>query len=243
LKPLENQVYLAASADRVRLALENYRSDPEVASLLTELFVRRMEIFSAALALWGAKTNLTARPGDSFETAFHIIDSLIPLVLAKNFGPDDFRGAFGAPSRVLDFGSGAGFPGLILASACDAHFVLVEARQKRASFLKLTAAEMDLSNVDILGGRLTSALDTPGTFDAAISRASGPSASFYEIATHALKPEGIAILYSTPAKRLDLTIARDFGLGSCQRLNYTVRRADESVERVLAVWRKQKNRP
>jgi 16S rRNA G527 N7-methylase RsmG len=61
--------------------------------------------------------------------------------------------AFVSGSRVLDLGSGAGFPALILAAACDADFLLMEARRKRASFLRVTAAEMGLSNVQVDSAR------------------------------------------------------------------------------------------
>ena len=218
--------------------LDGYRSDPALAPFLSEGFVQRMAIFATTLALWGAKTNLTARPADAVETAFHVIDSLMPLVLANGPNGDDLASGFASGSRVLDFGSGAGFPGLVLASACDAHFVLAEARQKRASFLKVAASEMGLSNVEILAGRFSSAFDIPGSFDAVVSRASGPSTAFYELAAHALTPDGVAILYSTPSQRLELTAARHAGLGSYRRWKYTVRRADKPVERILAIWRK-----
>ncbi len=195
-----------------------------------------MEIFAATLALWGAKTNLTAHPDDPVEIAFHIIDSLMPLVLANSPG---FPAVFTAQGKVLDFGSGAGFPGLILASACEAHFILAEARLKRASFLKVAAAEMRLNNVEVLVDRLIGAPDVLSSFDAVTSRASGPSAVFYEIAEHALVPGGTAVLYSTPSQRLDLTAARNAGLDSYRRLDYIVRRGGEIAQRVLAVWRKQ----
>jgi 16S rRNA G527 N7-methylase RsmG len=61
--------------------------------------------------------------------------------------------AFVAGTRVLDLGSGAGFPALILAAACDADFLLMEARRKRASFLRLIAAEMGLANVQVDSAR------------------------------------------------------------------------------------------
>jgi 16S rRNA G527 N7-methylase RsmG len=137
----------------------------------------RIETFAAALALWGARLNLTAAPDNPGEIAFHIIDSLAPLILAirdevppptARAGSTDalvakstvmptaragLADAFVSGSRVLDLGSGAGFPALILAAACDADFLLMEARRKRASFLRVTAAEMGLSNVQVDSAR------------------------------------------------------------------------------------------
>src|SRR5579885_2785423 len=132
-------------ADQIRTALDSCRDEAVLARVLTARFLQRMERFGAVLALWGARTNLTAKPEDPAEIAFHIADSLMPL----KFMPD----ILGEGMRVLDFGSGAGFPGLVLASACDAQFTLAEARQKRASFLKVAAAEMGLDNTEILSAR------------------------------------------------------------------------------------------
>jgi len=188
-----------------------------------------MERFGAVLALWGARTNLTAKPEDPAEIAFHIADSLMPL----KFMPD----ILGEGMRVLDFGSGAGFPGLVLASACDAQFTLAEARQKRASFLKVAAAEMGLDNTEILSARLQEKAVVPH-FHAVFSRASGPPADFHAIAAAALLPEGLAILYSTPSQRLDLASAQRRGLVDYRRYPYSLRRGAGRVDRVLAVWRK-----
>ena len=229
-------------------ALDVYRSDPRLARVLKEPFVRRMEVFAAALSLWGAKTNLTARPLDHAETAFHIADSLMPLVLPgvsspEDSHPDDSRWlgmlaeAFATDRHILDFGSGAGFPGLILASACGARFTLVEARRKRASFLAVVAGEMGLDNVEILATKLTAEPLTP-VFDMALSRASGPAAMFYQIAARVLRPTAVAILYSAPSQRLDLASASRAGLGNYHRCRYVLPRGSASVERSLSIWRR-----
>ncbi len=58
------------------------------------------------------------------------------------------------PERVVDVGSGGGFPGLVIAAVApgaDVH--LVEPLQKRARFLAMTAAELGLTNVTVHGLR------------------------------------------------------------------------------------------
>jgi len=112
-------------------------------------FLSRIERFAATLALWGSRTNLTARPDDPSELGFHIIDSLAPLSVTGWPEGVLLEGCFGPGRRVLDLGSGAGFPGLVLAAACKAEFTLIEARHKRASFLRIAAAEMSLANVTV----------------------------------------------------------------------------------------------
>jgi 16S rRNA (guanine(527)-N(7))-methyltransferase RsmG len=200
--------------------------------LLTDAFLDRMEIFAQTLALWGTRANLTAKPEDAAEIAFHIVDSLMPLPVL----PDPFQ----AGNQILDFGSGAGFPGLILASLCPARFTLAESRQKRASFLKVAAAQMGLDNVEILPFRLQPAALTP-SFHAALSRASGPPIDFYRIAGSTLIPGGVAILYASPSQRLELASAQANGLAGYQRHSYSLRHRKVLVNGVLAVWRKQEN--
>ena len=50
---------------------------------------------------------------------------------------------------MLDIGSGAGFPGLVIAAAINASVTLVEARRKRATFLTEAVIEMGLKNVRV----------------------------------------------------------------------------------------------
>ena len=195
-----------------------------------------MVAFGTALALWGNKTNLTARPQDAARTVFHIVDSLMLLALARDRQIAGLAGTFGEGRRVLDFGSGAGFPGLVLASASEARFTLSESRRRRASFLTVAAHEMALDNVEIIAARISHST-VSRTYDAVLSRASGPSPEFYALASNALVPGGVAILYASPSQRLDLAAARTAGLIDYRHYPYAVRRPDGAVERLLAVWR------
>jgi len=57
--------------------------------------------------------------------------------------------------EVVDIGTGAGFPGMILAIALpDIHFTLVEPLMKRTAFLHLVKSTYDLQNVTILTERV-----------------------------------------------------------------------------------------
>jgi 16S rRNA (guanine527-N7)-methyltransferase len=200
-------------------------------------FGERIEKFAAAIALWGARMNLTARPDDPSELAFHIIDSLMPLVIAHWGQAPIINEAFTEGRRVLDLGAGAGFPGLVLAAASPADFVLAEPRRKRASFLSVTAAEMGLPNVAVEAVRGDSA-KFAASFDTVIARALGRPAEFYPMAAAALKPRGVAILFANPGQRLELEAARACGMGEHERLEYALVRGERDVRRILAVWRK-----
>jgi 16S rRNA (guanine527-N7)-methyltransferase len=65
--------------------------------------------------------------------------------------------ALNKPSAyVLDVGSGAGLPGLVIAAMLDeAHVELVERRKKRATFLRGAVAAMKLQNVTVVGADVT----------------------------------------------------------------------------------------
>lgn len=86
--------------------------------------------------------NLTSKSDIDFVVEKHIVDSLTML----EFIPDG--------AKVIDIGSGAGFPGLILAIARhDASFTLVDSIGKKCDFLRNTAEKLGLKNVQVLCDR------------------------------------------------------------------------------------------
>ena len=198
-------------------------------------FLTRIDRFAASLALWGRRTNLTARPDDPVELAFHVIDSVMPLVLVSQPDAAPLRSLLDPDRIVLDLGSGAGFPGLILAAASDARFVLLEGRRKRAHFLTVTAAAMGVANVTVDAIRRDPAELAP-TFDIVVGRAFARPGLFCRSAARALRPDGIAILYATTVQAIDSADAA--GLLACLRLRYEVPRRDTLLARCLLVWRK-----
>ncbi len=168
-----------------------------------EGFLERIEKMAATLALWGTHTNLTADASDPAEIAFHIIDSLAPIACAGGANREALEAALAEGGTVLDLGSGAGFPGLVLAAAFAARFTLVEARRKRASYLEVAAHEMDLMNVAIEQRRASAGSIAGGSYHLVTARAFGTSIELYEIAAAALRPGGILLLYASADQVLD----------------------------------------
>ncbi len=197
----------------------------------------RLAKFAAALALWGGATNLTAAPHDPAEVAFHILDSLAPLVLAARPEGRALGESFAPGRRILDLGSGAGFPGLVLAAATEARFTLLEARRKRASFLAVAATEMGLTSVEV-DSRHRDPKALPREFEVVTGRAFAQPAIFYRSAANALKTDGIAVLYANPDQTLDQVSAAAAGFGESQQFPYTVPRANRRVPRLLVVARR-----
>ena len=212
-------------------------------------FPGRIEAFAAALARWGSKLNLTSAPDDAGEIAFHIIDSLTPLILAPrteeaaSTAQAALAGALMAGARVLDLGSGAGFPALILAAACargdTPAFTLLEARRKRASFLSVAAAEMGLANVRVASSRGDSTT-LEAVFDVVTARAFAEPAMAYRTAAAALKPGGRAILFVGPAQRPALEQAGQDAFEPAAFIDYEVPRDQAGVAHMLAVSRRRR---
>jgi 16S rRNA (guanine527-N7)-methyltransferase len=194
----------------------------------------RIERIAAAIAVWGSRFNLTAHPEDPSELARHILDSLAPLFASA---PEAIAATFRAKHRVLDLGSGAGFPGLVLASTTPARFVIAESRRRRASFLEVAAREAELANVVIDARRLEPG-DLNADFDSIIARAFARPREFWRMADSALTTGGIAILWARRGQRLDLDDARAFGLSLAAEFEYSIEFAHGVVDHMLIAMRK-----
>ena len=87
---------------------------------------------------WNEKINLISRRDIDNVMMHHIVHSLFILRVAS----------FRAGARVLDFGTGGGFPGIPLALACpDVHFHLIDSIGKKVRVVESIAHELNLSNV------------------------------------------------------------------------------------------------
>lgn len=119
----------------------NQLLDQEEIRLNDETIVK-LENFASLLHEWNQIHNLTgAKSIDGIYA--NIIDSLYPLTFISQ------------PKSLLDVGTGAGFPGLVLAIAYpQTEIVLVEPLKKRVSFLKYAAIDLVLPNVKVEAKRV-----------------------------------------------------------------------------------------
>lgn len=106
----------------------------------------RLEALSAALINENQRQNLISRPSEAQMWVRHIADSAQLL----RFVPRE------TPSRPwLDLGTGAGFPGLVIAALRpEWKIVLVESRARRVEWLEHMVRELDLGNCRVEGRRL-----------------------------------------------------------------------------------------
>jgi len=124
---------------------------------IPENFFKNIQKYKEHLFKWNKIHNLTGAKDEKTLDEF-IYDALFPI----SFLP--------LCSSLLDIGTGAGFPGMILAIALpDVKVTLAEPLSKRASFLQFIKADLNLENVTVMKKRVEEM--EPQIFDVVTSRA------------------------------------------------------------------------
>lgn len=148
--------------------------------------INDLERFAGLVSKWTAKINLIAR--GSVETLWerHVIDS----VQVYRFAPDYYE-------KWVDLGSGGGFPGIVAAIVAkekhpNAVFVLIESDQRKATFLRTAARELDLP-VTVLASRIEEA--PPQGADVVTARALTALSGLIPLVSRHLDSKGIALLH------------------------------------------------
>lgn len=172
------------------------RPDQEFARVFSRGFLQildrvpspdELRAFSRYLFLllqWNRAHRLTGyrRSSDIVERLF--LDSLLFL---RWISPEGFD--------LLDFGAGAGIPGLpIKIAEPRIRLTLLEARRVRVSFLATAIRELELTGVCLLRGRaealIASDAELLGAFDTVVARAAAPLHSILPLALVFLRPGG-----------------------------------------------------
>lgn len=180
---------------------------------------RRLADYLAELDIWRRRTNLTG-PFESAELVTHALES----VLAERLISHNIR--------VIDIGSGAGFPGIALAIARpDLSIALLEPRRKRVAFLEHVTRGLALSNADVLGQRAQALRADSGSFQAATIRAVGDLTGTIGRAPF-LEAGGLLLAWTTEPARLARDLEAAFSAGS-------VLRVPGSEKRVIATFQKR----
>lgn len=132
------------------------------------------------LVRWNRQINLTAITKPDAMTVKHLIDSL-------HLVPQLQQG-----EHLLDIGSGAGFPALVLAvMRPDCRISSIDAVAKKISFQKHCARLLKLENFQALHGRVEQlALQQPEQFDLVVSRAFSSLELFAELGLPLTRPGG-----------------------------------------------------
>ena len=130
--------------------------------------LRAFETYSELLLEWNRRFNLTAITDPIEIQTKHFLDSLSCLKAMS----------LSAKMRIIDVGSGAGFPGMPLKIAFpEIQLTLVEANGKKAEFCRFLAKELRLGEVTVLHARAEGVGRDPlqrETYDWALARAVAP---------------------------------------------------------------------
>ena len=119
---------------------------------LSEQQMQQLAAYEALLLDWNEKINLTAIRDVPGIRAKHFLDSL-SCALAFGLNP---------PRSLIDVGTGAGFPGLVLKIAYPGmRLALVESVGKKARFCELVASELGLADVTVMDIRAEDAARLP----------------------------------------------------------------------------------
>lgn len=214
---------------------------PFLERTLPEVFLQQISTYIDLLLRWNAQINLTAirdpdqivtrHFGESFFLARHLFPaqpsvgrtllSAKPSPQPAPLSPQPSAPAQGEEAqpkavRVLDIGSGAGFPGLPLKIwAPHISLTLVESNHKKAAFLNEVIRSLTLTNVNVNTERaeaLVVATDPPfPPADLATLRAVERFDTILPTVTHLVNPSGrLALLIGTGQLRSLQTLAPDF---------------------------------
>ena len=147
---------------------------------LTEAQQSQLLAYVDLIAKWNKVYNLTAvRPKDML--AQHLFDSLAVVQPLR-------RQTAGRDVRLLDVGSGAGLPGVVIAVCCpEVRVDCVDTVGKKAAFIQQAAAQLQLPNLRGLHDRVE---NLAGPYDVVTSRAFASLPDFVSWSSGALAEQG-----------------------------------------------------
>ena len=171
--------------------------------VLTDEQLQNFQRYYQELNLWNSRFNLVAST-ESAEEVFvkHFLDSLtlVPFLPL----PD---------GRLLDIGTGGGFPGIPLKMTLPGLKVtLLEASRKKVSFLKYLCRTLKLEGMSILQERLEALLKEEsfrGCFDMVVSRAALKLPQYLQAAGGLVSPSGLIFAMKGANYRTELAEVSD----------------------------------
>lgn len=160
---------------------------------------KKFEAYYALLAEWNKRVNLTAVIDGEGVAQKHFADSLLALPFVKG------------GERVLDLGTGAGFPGVpLLIARPNIRLTLMDSVQKKLDFLAALLDQLGLE-AELLHSRAEDAAKKEAYrdgFDLVLSRAVAPMNVLVELALPFARPGGRAVCFKGPAISEELAGAK-----------------------------------
>lgn len=165
----------------------------------------KLGLYLDELLRWSQAFNLVGRRDPRTIVRTHILDSLALSRLLPRYG------------TFADLGSGAGFPGGILALAEPARNVfLVEPRRKRANFLKQVMRITGATNITVFNGRAEDFVretELPEVFDTVTTRATWDVPHFLRLCLPLTGKESRAVAMRGPGTSSEPEVSTLSGTG------------------------------
>ena len=143
--------------------------------------VTRLLVYKQLIERWNKTFNLVSRKDIDRLLARHLLDSLSVLGFLRG-------------SRIMDLGTGAGLPGIVLAIArTDLEFTLLDRSERKIRFLSQVIGELNLTNVELCCENAEVG-ETQSLFDSITARAVAPVKQVWGLARDRLDIGGRLIL-------------------------------------------------
>ncbi len=177
------------------LSTRAYEAEPEAAAGLFGEHIDAARRYTDDLARRGEELGLIGPLELPRLWTRHILNSALVAALVR---PN---------ARVGDIGSGAGLPGLVLAIARpDAQFVLIEPMERRCDWLRHEAAELGLTNVEVMRVRAEDARPAP-LLDQATARAVSALSKLLPLTVPLVRSGGEVILMKGASVEAEVSAA------------------------------------
>lgn len=162
--------------------------------------ISKLITYASLLKEWNTKMNLTAIDDDEGIAIKHFLDSMSALCTGKVKG------------KVIDVGTGAGFPGLVLKIAKpDISLTLLDSLNKRLTFLKAVLDETDIADTELVHSRAEDGGQNRmyrEKFDTVVSRAVANMTKLSEWCLPFVKVGGYFLALKGPAADEELESAK-----------------------------------
>ena len=205
---------------------------------LSELQLEQLLRYRQELLDWNSRINLTAITDPEEVLTKHFLDSLSLL------------SAYDVPrTRLLDIGSGAGFPGIVLKIARpEWHVTLLEATGKKVKFLQHGIDTLQLTNIEAVQGRAEELAHKPeyrSAFDLVTARAVSSLSTLLEYAAPYCRVNGKLIFPKKGDLQEELLQGKRAAslVGAVFIADVPITLAGLADGRRLLVWRQQKPCP
>ena len=207
--------------------------------ILSSNQAEKMYAYKELLLEWNEKINLTAITDDEDIIVKHFIDSLLSV---EYINEDE---------RIIDVGTGAGFPGIVIAIYFDSklNITLLDSLNKRVSFLELVIKELGLKNINVIHGRaeeLANNNDYREKYDVAIARAVAPLNILLEYLSGYIKVGGRCIcMKGSGAKEEEISSKNAICTLNLKMINSVKKiiENNEDIIRYFLVYKKEKETP